>query len=61
MAQNNKLEKGPHEAEMFLSCAHIIVLVIVYKNDPTPTLQNISRTYKSGPVNINKIVKHKPS
>ena len=47
MAHNEKLEKGPNEAEMSLLCAHKKVLVIVYKNDPPPTLQNISLTQKA--------------
>ena len=52
MAHNKKIEKGPHKAKTSLSCAYYtyklcIVLVIVYKNDPPPTLRNISRAQKA--------------
>ena len=47
MAHNIEIEKGPHEAETSLSCAHCMVLVIIYKNDLLPTLQNISWTQKA--------------
>ena len=56
MAHSKKLEKGPHEAETSLSCAHCMVLVVIYKNDPPPTLQNILQTHKAVQLILVRIV-----